>query len=470
MRVVLFGVGEFLRNSINRIINYPNTEIVGLYDNDERKWNTKFCGYTVYRPDSLKDSYDYIIITCTYAADIARQLEEMLVNKDRIKRLKEYEALVSDSECKVFKGENTNGLYDKSLLIFTPVLEYTGAPFAVISAATYLSETHKYKVGLVVLKAEEEYAKIVSKRGVDVYIWPYYQYKAPFFLSWMKEYKYYLVNTLLLWNVLQQLPENNTCWWIHESALTYESEIKEWGDLYRNWFSKYSIYCVSKNAQRYFDKYIPTVNSKILEYGIRDEYHEISIKHEKCIIAIIGYISYIKGHDVFLEAFSRIGVDYRNKCEIWFIGKMISAEYICELNSKYEIKDIHFWGYVSHDELNELYKEIDVVVAPSRQDTMSIAITEGLMQKKICVVSRSAGISEYLTNGVNAFVFDTIIELESILRYVIDHKDELESLRSAGRKVFQNYFTMEKFYERFIKVKEEVDYKMIQKSKECFDG
>ena len=71
-------------------MSYPlkkECSIIGIYDNDAKKWGTKLCGYDVYSPEELKQqNYDQVIIASTIYSvveDITSQLEAMNIPRNK---------------------------------------------------------------------------------------------------------------------------------------------------------------------------------------------------------------------------------------------------------------------------------------------------------------------------------------------------------------------------------------------------
>lgn len=81
--IVLFGIGKIGRENIPFL--EKNYHIMFLVDNDKTKWGTKIKHYTIECPDKIKESKCNVIISSMeYGLEIAEQLENMGVMKDRI--------------------------------------------------------------------------------------------------------------------------------------------------------------------------------------------------------------------------------------------------------------------------------------------------------------------------------------------------------------------------------------------------
>lgn len=105
---------------------------------------------------------------------------------------------------------------------------------------------------------------------------------------------------------------------------------------------------------------------------------------------------------------------------------------------------------ITHEEMRQLYKKIDAVVCPSRQDSLPIVVAEAFMNHKIAIMSDSVGTSHYVENEKQAFIFPTGDDksLSDILRYVIQNFEALDEMREAGRKIYDEVFSMNAFEKR----------------------
>ncbi len=57
-------------------------------------------------------------------------------------------------------------------------------------------------------------------------------------------------------------------------------------------------------------------------------------------------------------------------------------------------------------DLAELYANCDIIVQPSRYETFGMAVLEAMQYHVVPVVSKKCGISEILTDDVNAIILD----------------------------------------------------------------
>ena len=91
-----------------------------------------------------------------------------------------------------------------------------------------------------------------------------------------------------------------------------------------------------------------------------------------------------------------------------------------------------------------------MVVCPSREDPLPIVMTEAMMYRKPCIASDSTGTADYIKDGINGFVCKTedSEDLCEKMRYFIHHQEKIEIMGKEARKVYEEYFTMDKFADR----------------------
>jgi glycosyltransferase involved in cell wall biosynthesis len=232
-------------------------------------------------------------------------------------------------------------------------------------------------------------------------------------------------------------------------------EFRRYAD--ENCFEDIHILAVSDIARNNFHRYFPDVNVGILTYGIPDEAAEASGSKEKerFVFAVIGSIELLKAQDIFIEAADKLNCE---EAEFWIIGKNHQDDYckrVCAMADGNPA--IRFLGVMTREQMNEIYQEIDVVVCASREETMSVTTTEGMMYGKNCIVSDHAGMADYVDNGKNGFVFESgnSDDLCAKMRWCVENRDKLETIGRNARNTYEEFFTIEKFGERLEKIVEE---------------
>jgi glycosyltransferase involved in cell wall biosynthesis len=194
-----------------------------------------------------------------------------------------------------------------------------------------------------------------------------------------------------------------------------------------------------------------------MSYGIPDErVNTYKVRNGKIVFAVIGVVTERKAQDIFIEAVNKLNYE---SAQYLIIGQKGSDDY-CNKVEEMSLgnPNIKFWGELTREQMKVIYEDIDVVVCPSKEETMSITITEGMMYCKTCIVSDNAGMAEYVENGKNGFVFksEDVEDLYNKMNWCIENKDRLNDIGARARKTYEDYFTMQKFGERLEKMLKEV--------------
>lgn len=173
-----------------------------------------------------------------------------------------------------------------------------------------------------------------------------------------------------------------------------------------------------------------------------------------------GY-SWIKGQDIMLEAITRLPKEFADKSEFIFAGYQFrgQSEYFERLKSLAErLPNVKILEAIDRSEVYKIYAECDCVAAPSRIEPTPTTIVEGLMFRKLCLVSDKTGISEFMTDCVNGFIFENenVDELFKRLLLIISEVDNLSPIGQNGRKIYDEIFAEDKGVERLAAVIEEI--------------
>lgn len=114
-----------------------------------------------------------------------------------------------------------------------------------------------------------------------------------------------------------------------------------------------------------------------------------------------------------------------------------------------DIKEI---GELNRQRVMEAYKNIDTLVAPSREDAMPIVCAEAAMNSCCVICSKNNGFSELISDCKNGLVFETddVSSLTQKIRYVFENRNHAREMGKELRKVYEKEFTISVF-ERNVK-------------------
>lgn len=168
----------------------------------------------------------------------------------------------------------------------------------------------------------------------------------------------------------------------------------------------------------------------------------------KVVFAIIGSVCEGKAQDIFCRAVEKM--KDKEKAEFWIIGKYGEDEYSKEIcRMAHMEKTIRMLGLMTREEIYNSFPVIDVVVCASREDSLPIVMTEGMMFGKVCITTDATGTADYIREGENGFVVPAgdADALAGRMEWILAHRDKLMDMGKNARKTYEGHFTMEIFGE-----------------------
>lgn len=116
--------------------------------------------------------------------------------------------------------------------------------------------------------------------------------------------------------------------------------------------------------------------------------------------------------------------------------------------------NIKYMGEYESSQMKELYNTIDVVVCASVEETLSLTIVEGMMNKKVCITSSNTGVAKYINDYINGIVFENkdCKELSDKMAWVIKNIDKCEEIGENARKTFDDNFSVESFKKEILEI------------------
>ena len=452
MKIVIFGTGKYWNNRKKCIVG--GCEIVCFLDNDSSKWHDKINGIDIIAPkDVTSYQYDYVAILCASQNEIREQLHKIGVSYEKIIDYNQLRQICLHDFCIKYGEDNCKNY---NVVILTTSMNYNGGTMAIIYAAKVLQNRGK-NVLVCSENCDEKLLKELLVQNIVVMVIPSLPNTInDKLMSYIEDCEIVVVNVFQMLPVVCKLNgKKPVFWWIHEPKELYKPILEEFSE-YNNkaLYDSVNIIAVSRIAQNNFNKNFHNLIKKTLPYSIPDMLikHEIMPKSNRIItFALIGAIIERKAQDIFINAIKQLTNDEMDKSRFYIIGsygKDTYASKIIEESKSYS--NIIITGNLTREEIDNIYTQIDVVVCPSREETMSIVLTEAMMYGKPCIGSDNTGMADYIQNGVNGFVCRTgdAYDLCDKIRYFIHNSDDIEKMGVEGRKVYEKYFTMDKFADR----------------------
>ncbi|HEY8412031.1 MAG TPA: glycosyltransferase, partial [Pyrinomonadaceae bacterium] len=106
---------------------------------------------------------------------------------------------------------------------------------------------------------------------------------------------------------------------------------------------------------------------------------------------------------------------------------------------------------LDHSDALRLLNETDVLVLPSRDETMPIAILEAMGLGKAVISADVGGVSEWLRDSMNGLLVakENPEALAEALANCANNAEVVEQLKAASARTFERHFTLDRFASRF---------------------
>lgn len=167
---------------------------------------------------------------------------------------------------------------------------------------------------------------------------------------------------------------------------------------------------------------------------------------DKIVIATVGNIRRVKGHDVFVKAAATIAAQFP-KATFSIAGDVLEPDYFAELEVL--VRSLNLSGRFRFEggiaDVQEYLSNADIFVLPSRSEGFSNAIIEAMAASLPVVVTDVGGNAEAVTDGVNGYVIpadDASALSAGIARLLLDPAKAAE-MGAAGKEKVGERFTNE---------------------------
>ena len=444
MKYAIWGTGKYYE----KYKCYINAEdVLFLIDNDKDKWGEKIDGKEILAPEQADyEKCDFVLIMIIQYEEVEQQLLSYGLSKDKIKSYHNILELYDIKADIVSGGSNISfekwkkNHQGKKIFMCSNEFSRTGVPVAMMNTCTLLM-----KMGFEVLLSallggalEEEF----EERGIDYLTDIGIFYKEEWFLNILKEFDLIFIGGLSASDFSVEVSKLDLpiIFWLHESYDVYYEKYKL---IIRD---NIHYYAGGKRVLEKFYEHYPSGRIEEMLYFLPqiEEMPEVRKSQEKIMFAVLGSISKRKGQDIFIEAIKQIEEEKQKKANFVMVGSYSMADNFFDFDE--QIKKIDNCKWI--DELNQkelalFYKEIDVLVCPSRDDPMPIVVTQAFQNGIPCIISDQVGQCEYIKVGKGGEVFhsEDVKELKNIMIKYIDDKEALKVKSLEAKQIFLQHFS-----------------------------
>lgn len=159
-------------------------------------------------------------------------------------------------------------------------------------------------------------------------------------------------------------------------------------------------------------------------------------------ILYVGRLVEVKGVRVLLYALKNLLED-GEEAELDILGDGVQKEEFIQLVNQLGIGNyVHFRGKIL--EKQRYFDEADIFVYPPIwEEAFGISVVEAMAQRKLCIASRSGGITEIISDGKNGLLSEkgSVEDLTRVLKKAIHlcGTPEYERMTEAGRKKAEQF-------------------------------
>jgi glycosyltransferase involved in cell wall biosynthesis len=162
------------------------------------------------------------------------------------------------------------------------------------------------------------------------------------------------------------------------------------------------------------------------------------------VVATVGNIRRVKGHDVFIKAAASIAAQFP-QVSFNIAGEVLEPDYFEELQTL--IRNLKLSGRVDFvggvANLREYLSTADIFVLPSRSEGFSNAIVEAMAASLPVVATDVGGNAEAVTDGVSGFIVpsEDPAALAAAIAQLLSDPSKAHEMGAAGKKLASEKFT-----------------------------
>ncbi len=338
----------------------------------------------------------------------------------------------------------------KQLLCITPDLSLSGAPIALYGLLRILIQNNKYDIYVLTYGSGDllnPYRELLGYEHIEVldHLSPSIEFR----YRLQHNYDIILLNTAAVYtfSFYFQNTEIPVYWWTHESPALIEDSYPGFPNPHL--LSPNFTLLTAGAPEAFCNHYSYELKTLPVPVYTPDKINQdlpFALPEDRILFVIPSAYTYIKGQDILLSAIQSLPIEFRQKSYFIFCGYSLEkqAEYKHNVLSMASgLDNVLMLENLPQEIVYSLINKCHCVVAPSRIDTLPTTIVESLMFHKLALVSDNAGISYYIRDCVNGFVFSNPDELVKRLLLIISDHSSLSNISENGYLIYKNTFSPE---------------------------
>ena len=171
---------------------------------------------------------------------------------------------------------------------------------------------------------------------------------------------------------------------------------------------------------------------------------QFSIPEDAPVIGIVGRLTGIKNHDLFVEI-ANLLLQQNNQIHFLIVG---DGELRAELETKVAtlgiVKNVHFTGWVT--ETAKMYADIDIMMLTSKNEGTPVTVIEAMYYTIPVVSSNVGGLSDLIIDGKTGFLINFLIadDYIPVILNLLGSEQERKSIGKAGHIFISDHFNIDR--------------------------
>jgi glycosyltransferase involved in cell wall biosynthesis len=346
-----------------------------------------------------------------------------------------------------------NGATDRPRVLFVShETTLSGAPIQLVHLAAWLQE-RGWNI-LVATPDQGPISEMLASRGVPTVVEP--TLLTDLTHEWLRArcrgFDVVVANTIASWPAIRaaHLERKFAVWYLHETLVAVRL-IRAIPEMASALTVADLLITPTKQTARIYQG-LTEAPIEVVPYGIPRPAAISSPSSAQMRFLTLGSFETRKGQDVLAEAIRKLDQPTRARCRFKMAGRVLDESFYAELQAAVApLPEVELIDALEHADALRLLNETDVLVLPSRDETMPIAILEAMGLGKAVITADVGGVAEWVRDGMNGLLVEK--ENPAALAKALDRCANtpgfVKQLQAAGARTFERHFTLERFATRF---------------------
>lgn len=194
-------------------------------------------------------------------------------------------------------------------------------------------------------------------------------------------------------------------------------------------------------------------DARVVPYGTNPKEFGSRPLSTKIRLSVFGSFEPRKGQDLMVAALKLLPAETLEMLEMRMYGRVLERDFyraLVDTVSCFPLVKLE--GELDYGEYTRAMSQCDVVVVPSRSDTLPLVSLDAMSGGRTVLCTSTTGTADYITDGVNGFVAEsaTSASLAETLKRLVVARDQLPAIAEAGRELFQREFSRDTFKKRLL--------------------